>query len=62
MTETTNNSNDNIQKGLSTHSQLERPRWVSHFNQFGPASGGAEKLVPLDPDDLKLEKKDREAK
>ena len=32
---------------------LDRPAWVSNFNQFGPASGGAEKLIPLEPEALK---------
>lgn len=26
----------------------ERPQWVKHFNQFGPACGGAEHLIPLE--------------
>jgi len=53
MDESTNSRSENVQKGLPTNFQLERPRWVSHFNQFGPASGGADKLLPLDPEDLK---------
>ncbi len=32
---------------------FERPDWVSHFNQIGPAAGGADKLIPLDAVDLK---------
>lgn len=32
---------------------LKRPQWVSNFNQFGPASGGAEKLIPLHGSELK---------
>jgi len=32
---------------------IERPEWVSHFNQFGPAVGGAEGLIPLDAEELK---------
>ena len=32
---------------------LERPLWVSHLNHLGPAVGSADKLIPLDPDELK---------
>lgn len=32
---------------------FERPSWVKHFNQFGPAAGGAEHLIPLDAQALK---------
>jgi hypothetical protein len=33
---------------------LTRPQWVDHFNQFGPACGGAEYLLPLEADELTL--------
>lgn len=29
-----------------------RPQWVKHFNQFGPAAGGASGLIPLDVESL----------
>ncbi len=32
--------------------QLEHPDWVRRLNYFGPAVGGAEHLVPIDPDEL----------
>ncbi len=35
-----------------TESLYQRPDWVSHFNQFGPACGDARYLVPLDAEPL----------
>lgn len=29
-----------------------RPDWVRRLNQFGPATGGAEHVIPLDPDEM----------
>jgi hypothetical protein len=31
---------------------LERPSWVRRLNQFGPATGDARLIVPLDPEEL----------
>ena len=33
--------------------QLERPQWVTHFNQFGPATGSTDRLISLDAEELK---------
>ncbi len=32
--------------------QLEHPDWVRRLNYFGPAVGGAEHIVPIDPDEI----------